>query len=86
MIDFSVPIVVWVSLLRLGSLPCIWLATAIWPSTMPPGRNGGLIRLVLSNKQGDDRERQRKEKHPGACHLLREIDTDDRQRWDVRWA
>src|SRR6266849_3081479 len=51
----SLPIVAWASRLRLGSLPYTWLATVIWPSTMPPGRNGALIQLVLSSKQRDDR-------------------------------
>jgi hypothetical protein len=46
---------------------------------MPPGRNGELIRLVLSNKQEDDRERQCKEKHPETCHLLKEINADERK-------
>src|SRR5260370_17478951 len=50
----SLPIVAWASRLRLVFLPYTWLATAIWPSTMPPGRNGALIQLVLSNKQRDD--------------------------------
>lgn len=38
------------------SLPCIWLATASLPSTMRPGRSGGLIRLIRSNEESDERE------------------------------
>src|SRR5260370_39144652 len=46
----------WASPPPLPSLLCIWLATASLPSPMRPGRSGGLIRLIRSNEESDERE------------------------------
>src|SRR6266571_649448 len=48
------PTVGWASLPHSASLACIWLATAILPSTMHPGRSGVLIQLVRSSEKRVD--------------------------------
>jgi hypothetical protein len=56
----------WASLPHSHFLLCTWLATAILPSTMRPGRSRAPTRLVRSGQKRDDKEETEKK---GAEHV-----------------